>query len=165
MVEARKEIYVDMDGVLADFVKLFDVKYGKLDDLSKDEQQVFKRRFAEDAFFLELEQMPGAIDLMLYLDAKGYEPTILTGVGKYDPALNADDKKAWLDTNFGSYFNVNKFRWVTRSQDKALFVKGPESIIIDDRECCTDPWTEAGGTSVLYKDFESAKLILDELLK
>lgn len=158
-----KDVYVDLDGVLFDFVKRFDEKYGKLSDFSHDELVECKKRMADDGFFLELPKMAEADELLLWLEDAGHKVTILTSVGKYGSQVIAKDKQESINALFGM-FDFKGFKWVTSSKKKAVYAKDANSVLIDDREKSCDPWVEAGGTAILYDGFKNCVGELERIL-
>lgn len=163
--EPQYKIYVDLDGVLADFIagvsKLLDVEYS-------DEKYNSDPKFRSDMWravtkyskeggqlWSELDTMPDAGQLWSYVEK--YNPEILTAAG--NPAYGADaQKRAWVPWMIGSDIKVNIVR---KSADKAQYAT-PDSILIDDQAKSINPWKAAGGIGILHT---SAANTISELKK
>ena len=121
----------------------------------------------QKGFFINLPVAPGAEELFdgIY-NITGKKPHILTA-----PLTNnthcEEEKKQWLDNHF-----PNKYQSFNCTKDKQNFAKGPNTILIDDREKYTLPFAQAGGISILYKTGEPQaaldtlqKIITNQILK
>jgi hypothetical protein len=158
------KIYVDMDGVLADFVKGVDklipggyVPEKKDDPKFKNEMWRAIKNYSKDGGTLwsELPLMPDAKQLWNYVEK--HNPEILTASGPPEYGA-ADQKRRWIPWVLGADAKVNT---VERSRDKAQFAT-PESILIDDQRKSIDPWVAAGGIGILHT---SAANTIKELKK
>lgn len=146
------KLYVDLDGVLADFMTgaskdlNFPVDEARLGTDNKYRNMFWKkvREFSSNGgeLWRHLDKMPDADVLWNYV--KQFNPTILTAAG--DPKYNADpQKRAWIQDNLGDVPTIV----VQTSKEKASLA-GPDSILVDDRAKSIDPWTAAGGKGVLH---------------
>ena len=152
---AKVHIYLDMDGVLADFDRGIrelchmepqsqngkrDVKY---DDLMWQEVRKI------DRFYDRLDLMPGAKEMfsMIY-GLYGNQCEILTGVPKPERGIltAGEDKIAWVKRNLSDEVKVN----IVLRKEKILFCRDSCSVLIDDREETILEWREAGGTGILH---------------
>lgn len=145
-------LYIDMDGVLADFekkVKEIDQTYNRDDYLanSKGRKSMWDAitQYQKDGgeLWYELDMMPDAMVLWNYV--KKYPNTeILTATG--NPMYHADEQKLrWVKEKIG---NV-KVNFARKSADKAQYAE-PNYILIDDAEKSIGPWTAAGGIGILH---------------
>lgn len=153
------KIYVDLDGVVADFARGFDRLYGvSLESISEDRLKQYKKRFAADRFFLNLPAYDGAFGFIEELQ-KLAEVEILTSVGYDQTEMNASDKIEWVINNLPAV----KVNYVPKSKDKARFAE--EGILIDDRIKSVSPYREAGGVAVHHTpgDFESTLNVVKTL--
>lgn len=160
------EIFVDMDGVLADFERGISEGMGEpLDQERYDRDSKYRSRmwkwvkqYSENGgkLWLELPLMPDAMTLWNYV--KKYNPQILTAQG--NPAYGAEpQKRQWIANKFGSNVNVIVTR---KSSEKAQYA-APNRILIDDREKAIGPWREAGGIGILHKNAADTIRQLKEL--
>lgn len=147
-------VFVDLDGVLADFAKGVQQKIipswseGASDANKKLDREMWKGIFHYQKkggfFWYDLDQMPDASVLWNYV--KQFNPQILTAAG--NPEYNADEQKhRWVAEHFGSNIVVHVVR---KSADKAGFAT-PGAILIDDKRKSLDPWEAAGGIGVHHK--------------
>lgn len=154
-------IYLDMDGVLADFEK-------GVQDLCHMEplSQNGKRRSPKqddlmwDAirktghFYDRLELMPGAKELFGLLYGKyGTRCEILTGIPRKERgvATAEQDKRNWTRRMLSDTIKVH----TVNRKEKQLYCTGPETVLIDDREKTILEWQALGGTGILHTDAES----------
>ncbi len=151
------KIMVDMDGVLADFIRGVNDKIeggyieGNNTQLWKD---IKKYSNQGGRLWAELEPMADAMELWNYV--KQYNPQILTSGG--NPAFGADEQKhEWIKRVIGN----PKVNIVRKSGEKAGLAT-PQTILIDDLRKSIDPWVAAGGIGILHT---SAKNTIAELKK
>lgn len=112
-MSGKKVVYIDMDGVLADFYKSYGDKYTK------------HMRFpqATQGFFEHLEPMKGAINAWNYLNTR-YDLWIATAPSVLNP-LCYTEKRLWVEKNLGSKA-VNRLIIIP---DKSLLIG---DALIDD---------------------------------
>lgn len=136
------QLYLDMDGVLADFDRR------ALEILGMPSRD-FEGRYGAKAFWAVLQDSPDfynsfqpMIDAPFLVDAVDHlNPIVLTGIplGDWAPI----QKRAWIETYFG-------YPVITcRAKEKSLHCK-PGDIIVDDRSEYRHLWEAAGGTWVLH---------------
>ena len=163
------KIYLDMDGVLANFdqgVKdLCHIKpapQGTEKDKKKDDE-MWDRIREVGRFYDKLEPMPGAEEMFRRIWAKygknGCE--ILTGVPK--PKRNiptaGDDKISWMKRLFSEEITVN----IVYREDKPNYCKGKDCVLIDDLEGNIRDWEAMGGTGIHHKNAEKTLKELERL--
>jgi 5'(3')-deoxyribonucleotidase len=149
-MEPKVKLYLDLDGVLADFDKSAGALMGT-DNIYKYEfiwgTKKFWEKINDDPdFFATLEVMPDAWAL---LQAVGHlEPTILTAL----PWTNADEvarqKNRWVMENLGDYPVIT-----CQTKDKPNYCE-PGDILIDDRAINRDAWIAKGGTYIIHTTAE-----------
>ena len=162
--ETSYKVYLDMDGVIANFNKRFK-------DISGMSPKEFESKYGtkefwnlidEDnkiSFWVGIEEMPGAKALVDYV--KKYNFELLTSPSAKKQSYLG--KLLWVRNHsslFGGKPRVN-FR---RAKEKHL-VKDKlteKDILIDDREDTIERWNTAGGTGIHYK---SASQVLNDLKK
>lgn len=166
------QVFCDLDGVLADFDQGVIRLFGKGPDEVK-KQQMWKSIASQrggGGFFASLSWMPNGRALWRAISALTPQPVILTGVpmGNWAPG----QKRQWCARELGSEVKVI----TCLSKDKHLYcgtiggagavegemLEGAEaskgdaprivSILIDDRETAREPWENAGGVFVHYRD-------------
>lgn len=144
-------IYVDMDGVVANFDQGFYDATGKWPkDISHEELKALKKQLvAEGDFFYNLKPMPGAKQLWNYVNK--YNAKILTATGDTEPDKVATEKRRWAKKILG----VSNIIVVRKLPMKAEYAN-PTSILIDDREKALKPWKNAGGIGIHFTDVASA---------
>jgi hypothetical protein len=152
-------IYLDMDGVIADFVKRYKELY-RMEPREAEKKKEFDKYFNEfiaTGQFAKLDLMPGAMDGLTFLRKHLTVPTqILSSTAneaRYEDISN--QKLIWLQTH-GITFSAN---FVPGKKHKYKFA-GPDKIIIDDTQSVIDQWKEAGGIGILHKDWPSTLAIL-----
>ena len=152
-------IYLDMDGVIADFAKRYKELYN-MEPREAEKHKQFDKLFTEfiaTGQFATLDLMPGAMDGLIFLRKHLTIPTqILSSTAneaRYDAI--SKQKMIWLQTH-GITFTPN---FVPGKRHKYKFAT-PDSIIIDDTESVIDDWRKAGGIGILHKDWMTTLAIL-----
>lgn len=93
MLNNKYIIYIDMDGVLCDFVK------AKLEALARNPDNKFPQ--CEYGFFTNLEPIEGAIKAVKWLMAsRDFEVYILTAPSLPNPMCYTE-KRVWIEKHFG----------------------------------------------------------------
>ena len=147
-----KKIYLDMDGVLADFVQgVWD-----LCGIGTDDDDAMWAALKEvDNFYNKLEPMDGALEMVEALIAKyGDKCEILSAAPKPDRQIPEaeQDKRDWVKKYIGDI----KANIVHAKVDKIPYCTGPDCILIDDTKENIDNWEAAGGTGILFTEAKSA---------
>lgn len=136
-------LYVDLDGVLADFDKGYEQLFGERPQRQWDQEaERWARIAAKGDFYLHLPMMEDAS--LLWQHVSKYNPTILTGV----PSSVLDavwQKKDWCNYHLGSRVPV----LTCASVDKSKFCF-PGDIIVDDWAKYQDLWLQRGGKWILH---------------
>ena len=167
-----EKIYLDMDGVLADFEKgVFDCtgivplpqneKYDSEENKRKEDEMWEKLKDVSH-FYDRLEVMPGAKEFFDELYEKyGDKCEILSGIPKAERGLvtSGEDKIAWIRRLFSEDIKVN----VVCRREKKNYCKGPGCILIDDYDKTIREWNEGGGTGIAHKSVEETRQKLKEL--
>jgi len=155
MVE-RPQLYLDCDGVLADFDRAFAEAFGHPPRVYEERRgsKVFWRNIREEAkdFYRHLPLMEGAREL--YAAVAHLRPIILTGCP------------------LGGWAEMQKIEWAREhfpgvplipcmSKDKRLYCR-PGDALVDDYLKYRDLWEAAGGTFIHHIDVGSSiKAIAD----
>ena len=156
MEDAKPIVYLDMDGVLADFFggveKLYGVSHWKelTADKSKDLKKEDIDRITGTDFFAKLTKFPtadGLIDLVKKFTGGTF--SINTSPLRGDHENSGKYKKVWISNNIEAPAEiVVTGRKETYAKDKA---SGTPNILIDDRPVNIQKWQAAGGYGILYQ--------------
>ena len=152
-VNEEYKIYLDLDGVVADFDRRFK-------DLSGMEPNVFESKHGKNAFWefvdrkhkvafwVGIPPMPQAKELVEYVSKHNYE--VLTA-----PSVNKQSvlgKSLWVRNHVGEIFpskpKVN-FKFA-KEKHKVKPNLTEYDILIDDKSSTIDRWNSAGGTGILF---------------
>ena len=153
-------LYLDMDGVLADFHKEY-VKY----EPDKSDRKKFRASVMDHKIFEKLDFMPDTQELLnhvKHLANSGIHVEILTSMGTHDPIQGAEAKKqktAWLQAHGIPY----KPNFVRNKQEKSAYAT-PTSILVDDSPGCISPFIEKGGHGILHHKASETIRILDSTI-
>lgn len=141
------KIFLDMDGVIANFDKAYSAIYGL--NARDDPDKSHWYEFVDNNGFETLEWMPGGQDLINYL-TNNYTVEILSCIGNRSNAKNvAAQKMRWLSSKQFGHLPTN-FEY--EKKDKSKFAKF--GILIDDSTGCVEPFREAGGIAIQHKSYE-----------
>ncbi len=164
----EKKIYLDLDGVLADFdrgvLELCKMKAasqnGKRD--VKYDDLMWQRIRMTDHFYDRLELMPGAKMMFDQIFSRyGEQCEILTGIPKPERGIvNAgQDKINWVKRCLSDKVKIN----IVLRKEKLQYCSGQNSILIDDRERTIQDWRKAGGIGILHTSAEDTLRQLRDL--
>ena len=163
--EQNYKIYVDMDGVVADFdtrfrdlsgmaPRDFEAKYGKKAfwDLIDEENKV--------KFWVGIPPMPGASELISFVAKHDYEMLTAPSIKKQSRL----GKNLWIRNHTGDIFPSKPRVNFKAAKEKHLIKPQLTSfdILIDDKASTIDSWNAAGGTGILY---QSASQVISKLKK
>ena len=156
MTDGKPTVYLDMDGVLADFFGgvefLYGVEHWKelTNDKTKDlKKQVIDRITGTD-FFAVLPKFPTA-DTLIDMVKKftGGRFSINTSPLRGDHENSAKYKKVWISNNIEQPDDIIVTgRKESYAKDKGT---GTPNILIDDRPVNIERWQAAGGYGILYQ--------------
>lgn len=159
LTNSNYKIYIDIDGVLADFDQGINNMFRKmgiddfvLDNNKYEKDKEYQKKMWEtlnkyqkqgNNFWLELPLMSDANKLWKYVQS--YDPTILSSAGRDDP-ITMKQKKEWVANKFGKKIPVIV---TAKSSDKAKYAT-KKSILIDDRQKVIDNWEKSDGIGILH---------------
>jgi len=163
-------IYVDMDGVIADFFggleKKFKVPHWKIID--NVEERIMSLRNTD--FFHTLDKYETSDDLIHHVRSiSNGDWGICSSPLRNDFANSTFHKRRWLEKNMfmpavsKCIFTANKHKYATN------IITGEPNILIDDKLTNIDAWNKAGGIAIRYQanedDLEEYLFVrLDEAL-
>ena len=154
-------IFLDVDGVLADFSKhMMQVFHIETDINSKPSRPIPWDILGYD-FYRTLPMIDGAF--AAYKHCKRMADTyFLTGIT--DNPGCASGKMEWLSKFCGKAQSARRRIIMCGSDTKALLA-GPKRILIDDRKKSTDAWAENGGIAIWFDIKEGWGPTLETLMK
>jgi 5'(3')-deoxyribonucleotidase len=148
-------LYLDMDGVVADFDEYAFRTLGLPPSEGVYAQEVWIKLAANPRIYRDLVKTPYADDLVAYCKEytvlKGYDLKFLSAVPKgNDVPWSFYDKVKWAELNFP---NIPVF-FGPFSKDKWQRCE-PGDILIDDRLSNVTEWMGRGGRAILHRDYET----------
>jgi len=151
-------IYLDMDGVIADFEKRYIELFGVAPqeaEKSKKFDHYFEMFIANNGF-ADLPLMPGAMEGIDFL-RKCSAPTQMLTSSSDEKRHDAVSKQklVWLQKH-GITFNPIVVPGKALKQQYAA----PDKILIDDMEINIQQWRDKGGIGILHKDWPTTLVIL-----
>lgn len=154
----RTRLYLDLDGVMADFDAHFPAVFG-LDHRSMADYAMWQTINAHPSYFRDMPTCPGAVEF--FREIVHLEPIVLTACPRTNYANAAQQKRAWVYEHLGPHVTVLP---VMGGHNKPLFMHAPGDILIDDFEKNTKAWAAAGGLAILHRSFDSTLGSLDMAL-
>lgn len=155
------KLYIDLDGVLADFASEF-VNYDN--DINKLAGAGKKEIYD---FFKNLPMLPDGEKLIAWLVNRGQPFTILTAPLRPDQGdrrgtiASERAKKSWVRNHLGpqheksAIVNSDKYNWATSH--------GVPNILIDDMPYNVKPWKQKGGHAILHTNYEDTVAALNDI--
>jgi 5'(3')-deoxyribonucleotidase len=146
----RPQLFVDLDGVLADFDTGFELCFGvrpNQDNYEPPGMWDLVRNHGN--FYRELPMMKDAHTLMRGLLVWHPQPIILTGIPHSIPRV-VEQKIAWVEEHLGNQYPVI----CCPSVDKHKHGR-PADILIDDRLKYSKHWINMGGIFIHYQDLNT----------
>ena len=155
-MDGKPTVYLDMDGVLADFFggveKMYGVEHWKqlTNDKTKDLKKEVIDRITGTDFFATLPKFQSA-DALIDMVKKftGGKFSINTSPLRGDNENSGKYKKVWISNNIDTPDEiVVTGRKESYAKDKGT---GTPNILIDDRPVNIQRWQDAGGYGILYQ--------------
>ena len=143
-------IYMDLDGVVVDFLKgisdIIGIQLKNFNDWGKHKKEGWKLVSDKGSgFWSDLEWLRDGKQLWTYI--KKYSPSILSAypVNKNNMDYAIKGKNEWISNNLNGYGNVNLVKGIEK-QNYAT----PTSILIDDSQRNIKQWESKGGIGILH---------------
>jgi len=152
------KIYIDMDGVIADFDQQF---YNLFDTSSKDYEDVH----GSAAFWAKVYECPDFFRRIPQFDythkliklCESIAPTvILSSPSRTNTPLCVIQKRKWIDIYLGYTFPA------IFDRNKSYFAQ-PNVLLIDDTETKIQGWKDAGGVGYLFTGYPECVEYLETL--
>ena len=141
--KCMNKLYLDMDGVLADF----DAYYSKIPAESGDASR-FTSAVFDYKIFEQLKPMPDALELLKFVATLDVTVEILTSVNTYDYKQGTEamlQKRRWLLRNNIEY----KANFVCSMEEKSKYACQC-CVLVDDSIGCIEPFKKRGGVGILH---------------
>ena len=148
-------IYLDMDGVIADFDGYFERLFGVLPRTIPSSKRWQKVNETPN-YWANLPKTQDADKLIHHLNKYGF--TILTGVPVSGCEKAKNEKRIWLKNHYGIETDVI----CCFSRDKAKYCRLGD-ILIDDWSPNIERWIKAGGTGILHTSVDDTLEQLKQL--
>lgn len=151
-------LYLDMDGVQADFFTAWARLHGhdrykeigdkEAREASIDELSARGPLFVRD-FFAGLDMLPNFPILLKWLHSHRIPYTILSAPLRGNHQASEEGKRAWLDlhhpgSSATAIFTGRKERYATKG--------GQANVLVDDHKKWIERWEASGGIGVLHRD-------------
>lgn len=149
------QLYVDMDGVLADFDRHYEEVFGVAASKQLDNVRWEWVRERE-GFYVEIPPMADMEELWYAVEP--FKPIVLTGVPS-SVTEAYDNKKAWVVRHLGEHVPMIG----CKSKEKCRYAK-PGDVLIDDWEKYRHLWERAGGYWITHVSAASSVRALFEHL-
>jgi hypothetical protein len=154
-----RKIFIDMDGVLADFDGWKNQIALTRPEVMDDKEGLWEVALSVSHFYYMLDPMPEALEMMEYLEGLNIPLAILTALPRRREIPYAEeDKREWIK----DFINPTmEFRIGPYAIDKQNHCE-PGFVLIDDNEKNIAQWNARGGIGIFYKNF---KQVVGELSK
>ena len=157
-----RQIFLDQDGVLADFKSGLSKALGYKVDLKAkiDVYDIEKRKLTAQRLFRNLDPLPDAWKLVDWCTNSGIHTEILTSAGTVNRTLVVKDKIDWIRRYVHPHWIVIP---TFSGAQKAAFAH-KKAVLIDDKQQNIDCWEEAGGIGILHKTADDTIKELDYII-
>ena len=155
----NKQIFLDLDGVMADFEGHFESLFGVAHN-SMSDKEMWEKINSEQHYFLDLPLMDGATDFFKSIEK--YNPIILTSCPRTNYIRAALQKKEWVKNHLSKDLLVLP---MLGGKNKALFMKKDGDILIDDMKKNCDSWSEHNGYAIQHTNFEQTTKELETAMR
>jgi len=143
-------LFIDLDGVLADFDKHFHQHHNKFFREFGDEEAWTKLKEIPD-FWLDLDPMFDAFELWNRIKTLHIPIVLLSSPGSHDEHRARFQKRLWVDKHLGRDVPLI----LCAAKDKCKFA-GKDRVLIDDMNLNIDQWVNHGGHGILHVSAEDS---------
>ena len=161
---ANTKIYLDMDGVLADFfaeyAKLAGVTTGNYRDIPPAKADPTLDKMIGTDFFLRLPKFPTADNLVKLVLSYGKVYNICSSPLRGDHKNSEHWKREWIKKNLNP--QPSEIIITGQKERHAVNADGSPNILIDDRGSNIANWRAKGGIGIKYQADEDS---LDKVVK
>ncbi len=145
----NRRLYIDLDGVLADFDGAFLETFGfDHRDPSTSDAEMWAAIHSHGSYFRGLPPCLGALEF--FESVRHLDPHILTACPKSDYANVAYQKIGWVREHLGAGVTVLPS---PGGQAKPLFMRAKGDILIDDFAKNCRAWSEHGGVAIQHSGY------------
>lgn len=141
-------VYLDLDGVMADFDRHF-VEYFGVDNKSLNDQKMWSMINSYPKFFRNLPVCERALEFFDNLNSN-FDVSILTACPKSNYQSAALQKREWVYEHLSPHVKVIP---MLGGKNKGLFMHEKGDILIDDFESNCLAWNSLGGFSIFHVNF------------
>ena len=152
MEDYKRIVYVDMDGVLADFDKgFYDISQIEPSHVTTEELWAKIDAYGKAKFFSELPCMSGGKELWTYVTQNFLKVKILSALGRSDKIdkQTTKGKIVWLLHNIPTLHSGDIILVDNKHRKRQYSKQG--DIIIDDTPVVIEEWIKKGGIGILHK--------------
>lgn len=152
MDDYKRIVYVDMDGVLADFDRgYYDISGMNTDAVSDEELWSAIEAYGKAKFFAQLPWMDGSKDMWNFITQNFLKVKILSALGKSDATnrQTTQGKTSWLRHHLPNLHTDDII--LVENKHKKRHYSRPGDIIIDDTPVVIQEWVKKGGIGILHK--------------
>jgi 5'-nucleotidase len=160
MQKITRRLFLDLDGVLANFDSHFLDEFGMTSGSTPDDR-LWAYINAHGSFFYDLPVYDGTREFMDKLIFMGHWPIILTACPKSNYHHVARQKKAWVRDKLGYLGMVLP---VMGGANKGMFLQDKGDFLIDDMERNCKAWEAEGGRAILHTDLSDSYKKLWDIL-
>ena len=159
----KPHLYLDMDGVQADFFKSW-AKFADVDDYKdiKDPEASIKALASQGPesvyrFFRDLDTLRGGLRVIDWLQEHDIPYTILSAPLRYENQASIMGKTEWLDKH-----HIGASENAIYASDKSKYAidsEGRPNVLIDDFGKNIVPWDNKGGIGIKHDPFDEGPTI------
>jgi hypothetical protein len=158
------QIFLDCDGVLADFDGYAQQLLGmnpRQYEAEKHTPHMWEVLYSHEDYFYRLPKMPDADEFVLGVRMLGFDPIILTGIPSKDGSDWAIGQKTrWAADHFPDVPII-----CCKSREKANhMIAGKHNVLIDDWEEYKHVWEQAGGTFITHTSAKDSLAKLEAVI-